>query len=82
MGQHYQPRFQVGARTRINADHSGVFAIRPIETADNPAVAAIIRDVMTEFGAVGCTYSISDPEVHAMCEAYPAPGTRRRVFHS
>jgi putative acetyltransferase len=50
------------------------FLIRPIQHADNPAVAAIIRQVMTEFGAVGCDYSISDPEVDAMCEAYPPPG--------
>ena len=48
--------------------------IRPIAVADNPAVARIIRQVMTEFGAVGENYSISDPEVDAMFEAYPAPG--------
>jgi putative acetyltransferase len=40
---------------------------------DNPAVAKIIRQVMTEFGAVGCNYSSSDPEVDAMYQAYPAP---------
>lgn len=40
---------------------------------DNPAVGRIIRDVMTEFGAVGCNFSISDPEVDAMYEAYPQP---------
>ena len=37
-------------------------------------MAEIIRTVMTEFGAVGCNYSISDPEVDAMFEAYPSPG--------
>jgi putative acetyltransferase len=47
--------------------------IRPTAAADNPAVARIIRAVMTEFGAVGCNFSISDPEVDAMHEAYPAP---------
>ena len=47
--------------------------IRPIRPADNAAVARIIRDVMTEYGAVGCNFSIADPEVDAMCEAYPAP---------
>lgn len=36
-------------------------------------MAKIIRSVMTEFGAVGCNYSSSDPEIDAMCEAYPAP---------
>lgn len=52
---------------------SAPFMLRPIDTRDNPAMAGIIRDVMTEFGAVGPAYSISDPEVDAMCEAYPPP---------
>ena len=47
--------------------------IRPIRAQDNAAVASIIRRVMTEFGAVGRAFSIADPEVDAMCEAYPAP---------
>ena len=49
------------------------FLIRPIRREDNAAVARIIRDVMTEFGAVGCSFSIADPEVDTMCDAYPAP---------
>jgi len=48
-------------------------SIRPAKKEDNPAIAEIIRQVMTEFGAVGRDYSISDPEVDAMYEAYPAP---------
>ncbi len=48
--------------------------IRPIRPEDNPAVAAIIRAVMTEFGAVGPGYSINDPEVDTMFEAYDRPG--------
>jgi putative acetyltransferase len=44
-----------------------------MQEADNPAVAAIIRNVMTEFGAVGENYSIADPEVDAMFEAYAGP---------
>jgi len=55
---------------RISKD----YLIRPIQRKDNPAVARIIRQVMTEYGAVGADYSISDPEVDAMFEAYPAPG--------
>jgi len=47
--------------------------IRRIRPEDNPAVAAIIREVMTEFGAVGCGFSIEDAEVDAMYEAYPEP---------
>lgn len=50
------------------------FSIRPVAAADNAAVAAVIRGVMTEFGAIGCGYSSADPEVDAMFEAYPAPG--------
>jgi putative acetyltransferase len=56
--------------------------IRPIRKEDEPAVAAIIRDVMTEFGAVGCNYSISDPEVDAMHDAYPAPAAAFFVVES
>ena len=47
--------------------------IRPIRQSDNPAVAQIIRQVMTEYGAVGCGFSIEDAEVDAMYEAYPSP---------
>ena len=56
-----------------NRRHPDTTLIRPIRPGDNAAVAAIIRDVMTEFGAVGGNYSISDPEVDAMFEAYPPP---------
>jgi putative acetyltransferase len=48
--------------------------IRPIRPDDNATVAGVIRAVMTEFGAVGCNFSIADPEVDAMFESYPAPG--------
>jgi putative acetyltransferase len=44
--------------------------IRPITPDDDPAVARIIRDVMSEFGAVGEGYSINDPEVNDMASAY------------
>lgn len=54
---------------RLGAD----YVIRPIQRKDNPAVARIIRQVMTDYGAVGADFSISDPEVDAMYEAYPAP---------
>jgi putative acetyltransferase len=49
------------------------FTVRPTRKKDNPAVARIIRQVMTEYGAVGRGYSIEDAEVDAMFEAYPAP---------
>ncbi len=47
--------------------------IRLIRPEDNPAVAQIIRQVMTEFGVVGCGFSIEDTEVDSMFEAYPVP---------
>ena len=51
----------------------GPATIRPIRRSDDVAVASIIREVMTEFGAFGCGPVKLDPEVDAMCEAYPAP---------
>ncbi|MCC7504801.1 MAG: GNAT family N-acetyltransferase, partial [Saprospiraceae bacterium] len=45
-------------------------SFRPVRPEDNPQVANIIRTVMTEYGAVGEGYSIEDPEVNAMYEAY------------
>lgn len=44
--------------------------IRPIAPADDPAVAAIIRQVMTEHGAVGDGFAITDREVDGMWSAY------------
>ncbi len=48
--------------------------IRPIEVSDNPRMAHVIRAVMTEFGAVGDGFSIGDPEVDGMFEAYVGEG--------
>jgi len=64
---------QMKLKDKASADVE--YHIRPIRSADNPAVAGIIRKVMTEFGAVGCGFSISDAEVDAMFEAYPAPAS-------
>jgi putative acetyltransferase len=47
--------------------------IRPIAPADDPAVAAIIRTVMPEFGAEGPGFAILDPEVDHMSAAYGVP---------
>jgi putative acetyltransferase len=46
--------------------------IRPIEPRDDPAVAAIIREVMPSFGACGPGFAINDPEVGYMSRAYAA----------
>jgi putative acetyltransferase len=46
------------------------FQIRPIEPHDDAAMAAIIREVMPEFGADGPGFAIHDKEVDCMAEAY------------
>jgi putative acetyltransferase len=48
--------------------------IRPIEPADDAAIAAIIRTVMPEFGADGPGFAIHDAEVGAMTQAYRRSG--------
>ncbi len=52
------------------------FSLRKIDREDNTAVAAVIREVMTEFGAVGQGFSIEDPEVDGMFEAYQTVQSR------
>ena len=47
--------------------------LRPIEPRDDVAMAGIIREVMPEFGAVGCGFAINDPEVDWMSRAYAEP---------
>jgi len=47
--------------------------LRPVGPADRPALAAIIRRVMSEFGAGGTGFSIHDPEVDAIDRAYAGP---------
>ncbi len=47
---------------------------RPIQAKDNPPMAGIIREVMTEFKTVGPGYSIEDPEVDHLLETYSEPG--------
>lgn len=44
--------------------------IRPIQPEDNRSTASVIRSVMTSFGCVGDGYSINDPEVDEMYDAY------------
>lgn len=47
--------------------------IRPIASADDAAMAQVIRTVMPEFGACGPGFAITDPEVGHMSRAYGAP---------
>ncbi len=44
--------------------------IRPISPNDDDEMSAVIRQVMSEFGAVGAGMSIGDSEVDSMHEAY------------
>ena len=48
--------------------------IRSVRLADNSQVSDLIKTVMTEFGCVGDGYSIADPEVDAIFQAYQEPG--------
>ena len=48
-------------------------SFRPIRPEDDPAIAAIIRAVMPEFGADGPGFAIHDPEVSSMSAAYSGP---------
>lgn len=49
------------------------FLIRPIESRDDAAMAAIIRAVMPEFGADGPGFAIHDAEVDTMYQSYAQP---------
>ena len=46
------------------------YVIRKVVQRDNPEVAKIIRDVMTEFGPVGPGFAIVDAEVDDIYGAY------------
>ncbi len=50
--------------------------LRPILPTDDRAIAAVIRDVMTEHGCSGPGYAIHDGEVAAMSRHYADPTTR------
>ena len=56
--------------------------LRPIRECDNEAVAEIIRNVMAEFQAVGCGYSINDSEVDDMFSAYLPKGSEFYVVEA
>ncbi|MBL8297736.1 MAG: N-acetyltransferase [Rhodanobacteraceae bacterium] len=53
--------------------NAAAYTIRPINETDNPAIAAIIRAVMPEFGASGPGFAIHDAEVDTMAQAYAIP---------
>jgi putative acetyltransferase len=51
-----------------------MLSFRPIRPEDDTAVAAIIRQVMPEFGAGGPGFAIDDAEVDRMSAAYSVTG--------
>ncbi|HEU4407619.1 MAG TPA: MarR family winged helix-turn-helix transcriptional regulator [Polyangiaceae bacterium] len=61
------------ARALARLERRRGYEVRPLARRDDPAVAAIIRAVMTEFGASGPGFAIHDPEVDAMYDAYRPP---------
>jgi len=44
--------------------------LRPITEADDPAMAGLVREVMTEHAAVGPGFAIVDPEIDGLSVAY------------
>jgi putative acetyltransferase len=56
-------------RERVRAKYT----LRAIRRSDNLQVAALIRTVMPEFGAVGPGFAILDREVDEMFETYSRP---------
>ncbi len=62
------------ARSLTRARRLRGIEVRPIRSKDNTAMGTIIRNVMTEFGAVGVGYSIEDSEVDNMSKAYRMAG--------
>lgn len=58
------------------------FAIRPVTGHDNHALAALLREVMEEFGATGAGSSLHDPEMLDMAAAYAAAGSAYFVVES
>ena len=53
--------------------HETTYQLRPIRGEDDLAMAAVIRTVMPEFGAIGSGFAIADPEVDWMSRAYAEP---------
>ncbi|MCA9521144.1 MAG: bifunctional helix-turn-helix transcriptional regulator/GNAT family N-acetyltransferase, partial [Myxococcales bacterium] len=49
------------------------FSIRPLEPADDPAVANLVRSVMASYGCRGEGFAYGDPEVSAMFAQYSQP---------
>ncbi|OEE60586.1 GNAT family N-acetyltransferase [Enterovibrio norvegicus FF-33] len=55
------------------SEHQKGFTLRPLEPADNAAIAAVIRKVSTEYGLTEDKgYSVADPALDSLSECYQA----------
>ena len=74
-------RFRTGRDIdRMTTVHPAPWILRPIRPRDDAAVAALIRDVMTEHRCTGEGFAIHDPEVAQMSRAYALPDARYYVL--
>ncbi len=71
---------QLYAKALGRSRRQAAYVIRAIEPEDNPAVARLIREVMTEYQCVGEGYSINDAEVDQMYEVYSLPRSKYYVI--
>lgn len=68
------------ARALKQARGQGATKLRPIQKKDNSAVAAVIRQVMPEYGADGPGFALHDAEVDEMYQTYSQPKHRYFVL--
>lgn len=54
--------------------------VRPVQPDDNAALAAIIRNVLTEFGCTAEGFAIHDPEIDHVYETYVHHDSRSVYF--
>lgn len=77
-GRQAQGRIPAQPTTRRDDAPASAVHIMPIERAQDAAMARIIREVMSEFGAEGPGTSREDLEVDGLTAAYAEPGA---AFH-
>jgi putative acetyltransferase len=61
---------QTDDATRARAEALARVVLRPIARTDDPVLAGLVREVMTEHGAVGDGFAIVDAEIDALSVAY------------
>jgi putative acetyltransferase len=59
-----------GTVAQARAEALARVVLRPIAAADDPVLARIVREVMTEHGAIGPGFAIVDPEIDELSVAY------------